>query len=163
MVESTNRKYFVGGNWKCNGTQAFAKDLVENVLNKAEYNHDKVGKYLQIYLVCLWLAYNSLFRCRCCSRECAFESRVIPNSSTHHCVSLELFRHRQRCFYWRSLRRYFSWPWHLMGDSRSQWEKITLWREQWSRRKEDLICSFQGIECHSLHWRKAWWKRKWHY
>lgn len=38
------RKYFVGGNWKCNGTLAFAKELVEGTLNKVEYNHDKVCK-----------------------------------------------------------------------------------------------------------------------
>ena len=35
---------FIGGNWKCNGTLAFAKDLVEGTLNKVEYNHDRVGK-----------------------------------------------------------------------------------------------------------------------
>jgi triosephosphate isomerase len=49
MVEATTnttaqRQYFVGGNWKCNGTLAFAKDLVENVLNKVEYNQEKVCK-----------------------------------------------------------------------------------------------------------------------
>jgi len=36
------RKYFIGGNWKCNGTLAFAKELVEGTLNKVEYNHDKI-------------------------------------------------------------------------------------------------------------------------
>jgi triosephosphate isomerase len=41
MVES--KKYFVGGNWKSNGTLASVKDLVEGVLNKLEYNRDKVG------------------------------------------------------------------------------------------------------------------------
>jgi triosephosphate isomerase len=43
MVES--KKYLVGGNWKSNGTLASVKDLVEGVLNKLEYNRDKVGKY----------------------------------------------------------------------------------------------------------------------
>ena len=45
MVESTHRVYFVGGNWKCNGTQAFAKDLIQNVLNTVEYNHERVRKW----------------------------------------------------------------------------------------------------------------------
>ena len=44
MVESTRRQYFVGGNWKCNGTLAFLKDMIENTLNKVEYNPDKVCK-----------------------------------------------------------------------------------------------------------------------
>ena len=47
MVEALNindRQYFVGGNWKCNGTLASAKDLVENVLNKVEFNQERVRK-----------------------------------------------------------------------------------------------------------------------
>lgn len=45
MVEgSVTRQYFVGGNWKCNGTVAFLKDMVENTLNKVEYNQDRVRK-----------------------------------------------------------------------------------------------------------------------
>jgi triosephosphate isomerase len=43
MVES--KKYLVGGNWKSNGTLESVKQLVEGVLNKLEYNRDKVGKY----------------------------------------------------------------------------------------------------------------------
>lgn len=42
----THRKYFVGGNWKCNGTLAFVKEMIEGTLNKMEYHHDKVGKTL---------------------------------------------------------------------------------------------------------------------
>jgi len=34
----------VGGNWKSNGTMAFAKEFVEGTLNKMEFNKDKVGK-----------------------------------------------------------------------------------------------------------------------
>ena len=40
-----SKKYFVGGNWKSNGTTKFLKEMVEDVLNKMEYNRDKVGKY----------------------------------------------------------------------------------------------------------------------
>lgn len=40
----SSRKYFVGGNWKSNGTLASVKELVEGTLNKAEYNKDRVGK-----------------------------------------------------------------------------------------------------------------------
>ena len=39
------RKYFVGGNWKCNGTMASVKELVQGTLNQMEFNKDKVGKY----------------------------------------------------------------------------------------------------------------------
>ena len=42
MVESLRRQYFVGGNWKCNGTLAFLKDMIENTLNKVEYDPAKV-------------------------------------------------------------------------------------------------------------------------
>ena len=49
MVEASNtRQYFVGGNWKCNGTLAFLKDIVENVLNKVEYNQERVCKIISI-------------------------------------------------------------------------------------------------------------------
>ena len=44
MVESTKRQYFVGGNWKCNGTQAFVKDMIENTLTKVEYDPTRVRK-----------------------------------------------------------------------------------------------------------------------
>ena len=46
MVESTRKQYFVGGNWKSNGTQAFLKDLIENTLNKVEYDPTRVRKCL---------------------------------------------------------------------------------------------------------------------
>ncbi len=38
------RQYFVGGNWKCNGTTAFLKEMFEGTLNKVEYDHDRVRK-----------------------------------------------------------------------------------------------------------------------
>ena len=39
MVEQgSSRQYFVGGNWKSNGTQAFLKDTFETILNKVEFN-----------------------------------------------------------------------------------------------------------------------------
>ena len=36
------RKLLVGGNWKCNGTLQSIKDLSSNVLNKAEFDSNKV-------------------------------------------------------------------------------------------------------------------------
>ena len=36
------RQYFVGGNWKCNGTVAFTKEMIEGTLNKVEYNKERV-------------------------------------------------------------------------------------------------------------------------
>ena len=39
----TNRKRFVGGNWKCNNTQAKTKELVENIINKLTIDENKTG------------------------------------------------------------------------------------------------------------------------
>jgi triosephosphate isomerase len=36
------RKYIIGGNWKCNGTLQSVKDLIEKVLNKAEFDQSRV-------------------------------------------------------------------------------------------------------------------------
>jgi len=36
------RRYLVGGNWKCNGTAAFAKSFPETVLNSLKFNTEKV-------------------------------------------------------------------------------------------------------------------------
>ena len=41
-MEGTQRKYIIGGNWKCNGTVQFIKDFVGDVLNKAEFNQDRL-------------------------------------------------------------------------------------------------------------------------
>ena len=38
------RKFFLGANWKCNGTTAFCKDIVENLINDFEYDSSKLGK-----------------------------------------------------------------------------------------------------------------------
>jgi triosephosphate isomerase len=46
MVEEVKRQYFVGGNWKCNGTQAFAKELIETTLNRVEYDQARVRKFI---------------------------------------------------------------------------------------------------------------------
>ncbi len=40
----SQRQYFVGGNWKCNGTVSFTKEMIEGTLNKVEFNQDKVCK-----------------------------------------------------------------------------------------------------------------------
>ena len=37
-----NKKFIIGGNWKCNGTLQSVKDLVTNVLNKAEFDPEQV-------------------------------------------------------------------------------------------------------------------------
>ena len=37
-----SRKIFIGGNWKCNGSLQSVKELVGNVLNKAEFDSTKV-------------------------------------------------------------------------------------------------------------------------
>jgi triosephosphate isomerase len=41
-MESAQRKMILGGNWKCNGTVQSIKDLVNDVLNKAKFDSDKI-------------------------------------------------------------------------------------------------------------------------
>ena len=41
-MEAAQRKMIVGGNWKSNGSVQSIKDLVNDTLNKAEYDHDKI-------------------------------------------------------------------------------------------------------------------------
>ena len=41
-MEGAQRKMIIGGNWKSNGTVQSIKDLVNNVLNQADYNTEKV-------------------------------------------------------------------------------------------------------------------------
>jgi triosephosphate isomerase len=36
------RKYFVGANWKCNGTISFAKEIVNHLINDVEYDKSKM-------------------------------------------------------------------------------------------------------------------------
>jgi triosephosphate isomerase len=36
------RRLFVGGNWKCNGTVSFVKDIATNLLNTLKFDHHKV-------------------------------------------------------------------------------------------------------------------------
>lgn len=41
-MQKNNKKVIVGGNWKCNGTLDSIKELINNVLNKTEFNPDQV-------------------------------------------------------------------------------------------------------------------------
>lgn len=52
MVEAHRRHYFVGGNWKCNGTVAFLKDMIENTLNKVDFDPTKVCKSSLVSNLC---------------------------------------------------------------------------------------------------------------
>merc|ERR1712153_14567 len=42
QMEAVQRKYIIGGNWKCNGTVQSIKDLVGDVLNKAEFDSNRL-------------------------------------------------------------------------------------------------------------------------
>ena len=44
----STRKLFVGGNWKSNNTVEQTRDLVENVINKLEFDPKTVGGFLLI-------------------------------------------------------------------------------------------------------------------
>ena len=41
-MEKKSRKLYIGGNWKSNGDLKFVKEHIENVINKLEYDPDKV-------------------------------------------------------------------------------------------------------------------------
>ena len=46
----------IGGNWKCNGTLQSVKDLVNNVINQAEYDSNKIEVIvapISIHLSCV--------------------------------------------------------------------------------------------------------------
>ena len=39
------RKVFIGGNWKCNNTLPETQSMVSNIIDKLEFNDNKVGTY----------------------------------------------------------------------------------------------------------------------
>ena len=41
-ASAPERKYIIGGNWKCNGTLQSVKDLITEVLNKAQFDDSRV-------------------------------------------------------------------------------------------------------------------------
>ena len=43
MQGTTGRRFFVGGNWKANGTVEFVKDISENMLNSLVFDTALVG------------------------------------------------------------------------------------------------------------------------
>lgn len=42
-MATTLRKLFIGGNWKSNNTLSDSKQLVETVINKLEFDDNRVG------------------------------------------------------------------------------------------------------------------------
>lgn len=44
------RKYWMGANWKCNGSISFIKDSVQNMYNDMDYSKDCLGKPSSLYL-----------------------------------------------------------------------------------------------------------------
>ena len=43
-MQSTTRRFFVGGNWKSNGTVDFVKDISANMLNTLVFDQGLLGK-----------------------------------------------------------------------------------------------------------------------
>jgi len=41
---SHKRRYFLGANWKCNGTTEFVKEIVNHMINDLQYDKNKLGK-----------------------------------------------------------------------------------------------------------------------
>ena len=46
MENAPTRRYVIGGNWKCNGSVQSVKDLVGDVMNKIEFNAEKVEVFV---------------------------------------------------------------------------------------------------------------------
>ena len=42
------RKFFCGANWKCNGSQAFVRDIISNLINDLAYDPSQVGKHIRL-------------------------------------------------------------------------------------------------------------------
>ena len=42
-METVKRKYFLGANWKCNGSTAFVKDIITHLINSFDYDPNKLG------------------------------------------------------------------------------------------------------------------------
>lgn len=40
-----HRKVFMGGNWKCNNTLVQTKHIIETVVDKLEFDPEKVGNF----------------------------------------------------------------------------------------------------------------------
>ncbi len=47
------RKYFIGGNWKCNGSLSFVKEHIEKVINPLEFSSNKLGKSYKNLIICI--------------------------------------------------------------------------------------------------------------
>jgi len=45
-MDGAQRKYVIGGNWKCNGTIQSVKELVGNVLNRAQFDQDRLEVFV---------------------------------------------------------------------------------------------------------------------
>ena len=41
----TQRKYFIGGNWKSNGTLSSIRELIDGTLKKLDFNTDRVRMF----------------------------------------------------------------------------------------------------------------------
>ncbi len=49
-MQASGRRFFVGGNWKANGTVEFVKDIAENMLNTLVFDKTLLGRcYLSHY------------------------------------------------------------------------------------------------------------------
>ena len=59
--QQLGRKLFVCGNWKSNGSISFVKDIVNNLLNKLEYDQQRIGN---IHPECLTPIYIPKYFCR---------------------------------------------------------------------------------------------------
>lgn len=44
-MSNRKRRYWLGCNWKCNGSIEFIKDSVKNMINDVKYSQDHMGKH----------------------------------------------------------------------------------------------------------------------
>jgi hypothetical protein len=54
MQGKRTRRYFLGANWKSNGTTQIAKEIITHMINSFEYDPKKIGRW--------WFLHTELFR-----------------------------------------------------------------------------------------------------
>lgn len=50
VIKQRTRKYFIGANWKSNGTTQVAKEMIQYMINSFEYDTKLIGKHIVVVL-----------------------------------------------------------------------------------------------------------------
>ena len=105
---TTPRKYIIGGNWKCNGTLQSVKDLIKDVLNKAEFDQGRlevVVAPVSIHIASVKALLNENIKVACQNvsqtGKGAFTGEISPGMLKEHGVTHTIVGHSEP-------RKYFS-------------------------------------------------------